>query len=348
MARPETTGNAADLFDASVVVPTRNRKRLLLDAVEALWAQTLAPDRFEIIVVDNRSTDGTDAMMRELQARSPCRLTYIVMPENRGPARSRNAAARAARGAVLAFTDDDCRPAPEWLERGLEAFRDSRVALASGTVLYKPEQVGTTRFFTREVGQVTSENATYTWTNTFYRRAVFLELGGTDESLCRPDFRNRVVDCGDTDLAWRLKDRGYANTFVAEAVVYHELEDMAPLNWVFEPFRLFVVPQLVRRHPRLRKALLHWGLFFVPANAALYLAAIGLAGALLHRPMWLLLAAPYAAWLGRMGWQLLVRGRVTAARLVKTAGQVAFVAGRHAVMCAALVYGSVRFRTVVL
>ena len=334
---------AAPPLAVSVIVPTRNRRRLLQEVIGALWAQTVPPDRFEIIVVDNCSTDGTPELMAELIARSPCRLVYQVMPENRGPARSRNTGARLARGEILAFTDDDCRPTPEWLASGLAGFR-AGVGLVTGRVLYKPEQIAGAGFFSRDTGLVLEEHPTYTWSNSLYRRDPFLELDGTDETLCRPDLLDRVVDCGDTDLAWRVKKRGWANVFAPEALVYHELQQMTPLRWLLEPLRLFVLPQLVQRHPELRRHLLHGRVFFLRESAWFYLAALSVPLASLWHWGLLALAAPYLAWCLRF----LRRSLTNPAGWPKIPLQAALLAARQAVLCAALVYGSIRFRTLVL
>jgi len=327
----------------SVIIPTRNRARMLREALDALAAQTLPPDAFEVIVVDNCSTDGTPQMMAALAPELPFRVLYHVMPSNRGPARSRNTAARLARAPILAFTDDDCRPDREWLARTVAAFDDPAVALASGKVLFKPEQWGKAGFFARDGREVFEEHSTYTWSNSAYRRDVFDALGGSDESLCLPDFRNRVVDCGDTDLAWRLKEAGHRNVFVPEAVVYHELESMKPIDWVCEPLRLFVVAELVRRHPQLRGALLYKGLFFNRANVLLYLAVVGLLLAPVASPWFALAAAPLAIWSVRLLWPVL-----SWSSLPKLVPQCGLLALRQSMLCLAMIYGSVRFRSIVL
>ena len=334
---------AAPPLAVSVIVPTRNRRRLLQEVIGALWAQTVPPDRFEIIVVDNCSTDGTPELMAELIARSPCRLVYHVMPENRGPARSRNTGARLAGGEILAFTDDDCRPTPEWLASGLAAFR-AGVGLVTGRVLYKPEQAARAGFFSRESGQVLEEHPTYGCSNSLYRRDAFVQLGGIDETLGWPDLLDRVVECGDSDLAWRVKERGWATAFVPDALVYHELQQMAPLRWALEPLRLFVLPALVRRHPQLRARLLHGRVFFLLENGWFYLAMLGTALAPLWHPAALALTAPYLAWCLRF----LRRSLSSPAGWPKVPLQVALLAVRQAVLCATLVYGSVRFRALVL
>ncbi len=159
----------------SVVIPTFNRRALLGEAIQSLWNQTLASECYEVIVVDNLSTDGTTAMMDELQARSPCRLVYHRMSENLGPANSRNTGVQMARGEIIAFTDSDCRVSPSWLERGLEGFkRGDDVAFVSGQTFPKPEQPLT--FFS--IGNpLQGENPTYPTANIFYRKKTFLDGG---------------------------------------------------------------------------------------------------------------------------------------------------------------------------
>ena len=96
----------------SVIVPTYKRRAALERCLAALDAQTLARDRFEVIVVD----DGSPAPPRETVARVATSLNVrLIEQANAGPASARNAGARAARGEYVVFTDDDCCPAPEWL-----------------------------------------------------------------------------------------------------------------------------------------------------------------------------------------------------------------------------------------
>ena len=96
----------------SVVVATYERPALLMRCVDALLQQTLPPSRFEIIVVDDGSTRATrERVMAEFSARrrlgrAPT-LRFLWMPMNRGPAAARNHGVLAARGPIIAFTDDD-------------------------------------------------------------------------------------------------------------------------------------------------------------------------------------------------------------------------------------------------
>jgi glycosyltransferase involved in cell wall biosynthesis len=334
----------------SVIVPTRNRVHLLREVLEAMDEQTMDPSLYEVIVMDNRSTDGTAEVVREFAGRVRYTLHYHCMLENRGPAPSRNAGARLARGEILAFTDSDCRPTPSWLEASIAPFTDPTVAFVTGVVRYKPEQRERNGFFTRESGEVLAEHPTYTCSNILYRNSVFAELGGFDETLCMSDLRNRPVECGDTDLAWRVKDRGYENRFVADSVVYHERDVLQPLDWILEPYRLFVVGALVKRHPALRDRLLYGKIFFRPENAAFYLLVVGVALGIFVHPLLLILCVPFCLW----GFYIL-RGNFVGTRtesllvaVPKTLLQFGFLTARHCFFGAGMLYGSIRYRTLAL
>jgi glycosyltransferase involved in cell wall biosynthesis len=114
----------------SVVVPTRDRPAALGRCLGALACQT-APS-LEIVVVDDASRDA--GAVRDAIARA-CPTARVVPGPGRGPAAARNAGVRAARGSIVCFTDDDCRPDPEWATR-LAAACDG--GAAAGTTLADP------------------------------------------------------------------------------------------------------------------------------------------------------------------------------------------------------------------
>ena len=97
----------------SVIVPTHRRPEQLAQCLDALGRLDYPRDGYEVVIVD----DGSGAPLADViaRARGHVDVTLIVSPENRGPARARNLGAAAARGELLAFTDDDCAPAADWL-----------------------------------------------------------------------------------------------------------------------------------------------------------------------------------------------------------------------------------------
>ncbi|HWB83054.1 MAG TPA: glycosyltransferase [Bryobacteraceae bacterium] len=326
----------------TVIIPTRNRAALLRELVESLWKQTLDPRSYEIIVVDNQSGDGTAAMMAEMQKASPCRLIFHVMQENKGPIHSRNTAARMAQAEILAFTDSDCRVSPDWLERGMAPFADPNVAFVSGVVLDKPEQP--VRFFTFRNGAVPGEeNFSYPACNILFRKQVFWEMGGFDEGEYVRDIGDKPIECADTDLAWRIRKKGYPNVYVNEAVVYHEVTPMTPWVWLKSQSRVVMVPLAVRLHPELREKLCWWGPFFRVEHLLFYIALLGLVLAVLVNPWLALLAAPYV-----VHGMTIPGTRFSIVRVPRLLFRSAILAARQAVICASLLYGSLRTRTLIL
>lgn len=99
----------------SVVVPTFDRPESLRKILKALESQTHAAR--EIIIVDDGSSDETEATVRQFQG-----VKYLYQ-QNRGPAAARNTASREARGEIIALTDDDCMPPINWLEQIAQGYR---------------------------------------------------------------------------------------------------------------------------------------------------------------------------------------------------------------------------------
>lgn len=117
--RGEEASAAADC-KASVVVCTHNRARLLPVCIDFLSRQTFPREQFEIILVDNASTDETAAVAAGLQERMP--NLRVIREPRAGKSFALNTGIRAARGRIVAFLDDDGRAAPDWLERIVAAF----------------------------------------------------------------------------------------------------------------------------------------------------------------------------------------------------------------------------------
>ncbi|MEO3473775.1 glycosyltransferase [Roseomonas sp. CAU 1739] len=327
--------------DVSVVISCRNRQAMLWDCFLGLGEQTMPRDRFEVVLMDNVSSDNLSAVAE--RARRDLGLTVIFtrMDSDHGPAPARNRGVEMARAPVIAFTDSDCRPEPGWLEAGLAPFADPSVALVTGPVLPKDGQRITVT--SKLTFMVETEHPSFPNANAFYRRDVFLAFGGFDTALSFDDPFGRSTECADTDLAWRIIKSGHARRFVPEARMRHEIEQLSVFNWLIEPTRVFPLPELVRRHPELRAELLTWGVFFYPWGTARVAAILVWLMACLFQP-WLLLLAP----IGLLAIAL-KPGRAPAVgdpgqRLGKAVGEIL----RLFALSLSLAYGSVRFRSLVL
>lgn len=116
----------------SVVIPTYNRPERLANCLNALARQDYPRDRTEIIVVDDGSPTPLDKVVQPFQSQQAITL---LRQANAGPAAARNAGANQAKGTLLAFTDDDCMPSPDWLSGFVARLAQSPKAMVGGRSL---------------------------------------------------------------------------------------------------------------------------------------------------------------------------------------------------------------------
>jgi GT2 family glycosyltransferase len=192
---------------AGVVVPTRGRPRLLERCLDALAAQDLPPEEYEVVVVD----DGPDAETAAVVAARPG-VRYLCTPGGRGPATARNIGWRSLHAPVVAFTDDDCTPAPQWLRAGLAALEGGLDAAAGRTIVPLPADRPTD--FERNAALL--DGTHFVTANAFCRRELLEALGGFDE-------RFRMAWREDADLELSALEHGYALGTASAAVVVHPL-----------------------------------------------------------------------------------------------------------------------------
>jgi GT2 family glycosyltransferase len=262
----------------SVVIATRNRAGMLGRLLDALASQTAAPDAFEVVVVDDASSDETaDVLARH--AHGPLSLRAMRHPKPLGPASGRDDGWRAARAPLIAFTDDDCVPGEGWVGALLAAARRAPGAVVMGRT--RPDPAGRQSPFTRTV-VVDRAGPPYETCNILYPRALLEQLDGFDRSFPFP-----VGE--DTDLGWRAVKAGAEVTFAPEALVHHAIHPLGPRGNLEAATRFRAAAPLFRRHPELRAVQLHRGIFWSPVHEHLLRALVA---ALLPRRLW-----PLSAWL---------------------------------------------------
>lgn len=327
--------------DVSVVISCKNREAMLWDCFLGLGDQTLARERFEVVLMDNVSRDDLAAVAERARRELGLAVIFTRMEEDHGPAPARNRGVEIARAPIIAFTDSDCRPEPSWLQAGIAPFADPAVALVTGPVLPKTGQTLTVT--SKLTFMVETEHPSFPNANAFYRRDIFLAFGGFDTKLSFDDPFGRSTECADTDLAWRIIKAGHERRFVPGSVMRHEIEQLSTFNWLIEPTRCFPLPELVRRHPELRDELLTWGIFFYPSGTLRVAVILVWLVACVFQP-WLLLLGPLGV--------LAIALRPGRGAQAGDLGQRLFKAGGEIVrlfaLSASLVYGSLRFRSLVL
>lgn len=261
----------------SVVVATHNRSDLLARLVAALEAQDCA-EPFEVVVVDDGSTDGTFDVLEGLSHASSLDLVPVRSERNGGPAAARNAGWRRARAPFIAFTDDDCAPQPQWLRR---LIADLAVAdVVQGRTVPDPDQMIHRNAFSHTI-YAEGEWGFYEACNMGYRRTVLEAQGGFDEAIQYAMFGARStgpIFGEDTDLAWRAKRAGARSTFDADAVVFHDVRRQSYLEHLRSLRRREGVALTLKRIPELRE-LCHYRLFWRPSHPLAILAAAGMTAA---------------------------------------------------------------------
>lgn len=270
--------------EIAVVIPTRGRESRLAFALEALAGQ-LQTERFEVIVVrDADARPPFAAWPGELRVRS------LRLPSVAGPTAKRNLGWRASLAPLIAFTDDDCRPAPGWLEALLDSAAGPAVFLQGRTVP-DPDEAHLLHGLARSV-EVTGAGPWFETCNVAYPRALLERLGGFDESF---EFGGE-----DTDLGWRAQGSGAVPRYVDSALVWHAVISRSAVRALREATRWRDLPALVARHPGLHRCL-HARHFWNREHLALPLGLAGLALARRAPALAALAALPYLA--ARVNWR---------------------------------------------
>ena len=215
----------------SVVIPTRNRRRSLERLFGALEAQTLEPDRYEAVVANDGSMDGTREMLQRAALGFPVR---VVESGGQGRAAACNAASRAATGRFLLFLDDDMEPRPGLLAAHLAAHESGfrRGVVGAVPVRVEPSSPAVVAYvgekFNRHLERLARPGHRMTFRD-FYSgnfsisRSLFFEVGGFDE-----DFR--MYGNEDGELALRLLRSGVELYYSPEAAAeQHYEKDLAAL-----------------------------------------------------------------------------------------------------------------------
>lgn len=282
------SGSGAPSPRLSVVVATRDRSRRLGLLLDALEAQTVGRDAFELVVIDDGSEDDT----RELLEGRADRL--IVHDSPTGPAIARQEGWKAASGDLIAFTDDDCRPESDWLERALESHLRAPGAIVQGQTRPDPKEAHVLGDPLARSIRVDRLGPFFQTCNVFYPKSLLERVDGFDPSIPRPSVE-------DADLAMRALATGCGAVYAERAIVNHAVEVQSLKGAVTGARRWASLLPLVARHPSLRRAFPWRGMIWRETHARLLLALLGVVlAATTGRRVFLLWLVPYLTL--RNGW----------------------------------------------
>jgi GT2 family glycosyltransferase len=211
---------------ATVIVINRNGRQFLAECLSALNQQTLPRHRYEMLFVDNASTDGSTAFVREQFPH----VRVIDAGGNLGFTGANNLGIRLARGQHVVLLNHDTRVAPDWLEQLLAATEGERVGGAVSRLLFlnDPDRVNSTglvpyrdgRIGDRDLNRPAAEADPPTGevfggcgASLLLTRGLLDDMGGLDPAL--------FMYYEDADLAWRSRLRGWRFIYARESVCYH-------------------------------------------------------------------------------------------------------------------------------
>ena len=223
---------------ASVIIPTRDRADVLAGCLESLTRQTLDPTLFEVLVVDNGSSDHTRQVAQRFESR--LRLQCLHAPEP-GLHVGRHAGWLAARSDILVFCDDDIEAESSWVSAIVDAFADPKVGLVGGNCYPKFEAKPPpwlARWWAEPIahgralgylsvldfGQGNFDiDPAFVWGCNFSTRRTVLEAVGGFHPDGMPKERMRFRGDGESHVARAVREQGWRTRFDSAASVHHQV-----------------------------------------------------------------------------------------------------------------------------
>jgi len=224
----------------SVIICTYNRAPILERVLSSIQAQSLSPELFELIVVDNNSADSTKKVVEEYFENMP-NLRYIFEPQQ-GLSQARNRGWQEANGEYLAYLDDDAKAPPEWLHTAVTIINEHSPEVFGGP-FYPYYDVTPPRWWkdsyqTGGIGDQTRElfeNESLSGGNIFIQRRIMEEIQGFDTKLGMSGEGHAVGE--ETDFALRIR-RVNPNALIyyhSDLFIYHLVsEEKMKFSWYFQ------------------------------------------------------------------------------------------------------------------
>jgi len=225
------------LYTFSVIIPSYNRADMVERCLDALAAQTYPTEQFEVIVVDDGSTDGTAERLRSKTY--PFRFE-LVEQANGGASKARNAGAAKASGKYLAFTEDDAVPDANWLERAAWHFSQSALEMIEGRTLLEGNRQDVRRLDVKGM-------PSFIPCNLFVNRGAFLDVGGYDPAFY--DGERHLYFREDADFGFRMLERKKRIGIAPDVIVTHPSQFFSWRDAMRHARRYVFDPLLYKKHP---------------------------------------------------------------------------------------------------
>jgi len=208
----------------SIVVPTYNRKEDLEQCLNSIFKQNFDRNKYELIVIDDGSSDGTRDLIKKLRSKFPIKYFY---QKNQGPAAARNLGIKKAKGEIMAFIDSDCVADKDWLVNLVKGFNAERkIAGVGGQIrVLNPQSLiekyaDIFLFNHQECIENAKEEPPHMGTlNCAYKVGILKKIGLFDTSPS-------LIYGEDLDLCWRLYFSGYKLGYSSKAIVFHQPETL--------------------------------------------------------------------------------------------------------------------------
>lgn len=216
-------------MQVSIIIPTLNHAKYLKNALTSVQNQSFPKNEYEVIVVDNNSTDETPEIVAELNTTGEKEVIYVKEP-NIGLHNARHAGAKIAQGEILAYTDDDAICYPNWLLELIRAYSNPEVGCAGGKILPKwevkpPDWIEQYWDYLSllDWGDEVKELKTpeIYGCNFSIRKSLIFEVGGFNPEA----FGDIWLGDGETGLLCKVLNADYKIVYTPEAIVWHVIPE---------------------------------------------------------------------------------------------------------------------------
>jgi len=265
----------------SVIVPVYNDPERIKICIEKLLEQSYPKERYEIIIIDNNSSDDTVDIIKKY----PVKLLHEKDIQSSYAAR--NKGVKEAKGEIIAFTDSDCHPAKEWLENGVRAMQSEKADLVAGKVSFIFSDKNDSFEICDSIEHMQQKDTVMrggsaATANLFVRKNIFNEIG----------FFPNVKSGGDGAWTHNASKKGYKIVYYSNAEVFHPTRKKKEILEKKIRIGYSNIPALINKNKNWTKIIFSLFLGFLPP------VRINLSKIKVKKTMSLVLVVYYAKWLG--------------------------------------------------